>query len=99
MTKPFIHHVNHILAHYSASFGGHLCHGDGDINSMVVATLLCLQQHIPSFAIAFHSQPMLNMTYSFANTYHIKSTTTPQNGFPVGASMTILLVITNPAVR
>jgi hypothetical protein len=68
MTKPFIHHVNHILAHYSASFGGYLCHGDGNINSMVFATLLCLQQHIPSFATVFHSQPMLNMTCPFANT-------------------------------
>ena len=42
---------------------------------------------------------MLNMTYPFANTYHIQSTTTPQNGFLAGASMTMLLVIINLAVR
>jgi len=62
MIKPFIQHVYHILAHYTASFGGHLCRDDEDINSIAIATLLCLQQHIPRFAIAFPGQPMLNMT-------------------------------------
>ena len=78
MTKPFIEHVNHILAHYTASFGGHLYSDDGDINSIVITTLLCLQQHIPSFAIAFPGPPMLNVAYPFANKYHIQCTTTPK---------------------
>lgn len=55
--------------------------------SRCLLPLLYLQQHTPIFTIMFSSQPFLKMASSFAYTYSIQCSTSPQNRSPFCAAL------------